>query len=168
MPSALHHIQLLTRNRGIVVEFLETSLGLPRQADIDVPLVDVAELMGWSSAEGQFRSALFGSGSRGLVEVIEWPHALPYIGGRLNFVGTAQLAFAVDDIHKCLVDARRLGASHIVGPKAMAMSGIDFWITTFKLDGVRFQLTEQRGRPASASTAPHESTPILAKDHADG
>ena len=42
MPSAVHHIQLLTRNRDTIVEFLEGSLGLVRQADMNVPLADVA------------------------------------------------------------------------------------------------------------------------------
>jgi catechol 2,3-dioxygenase-like lactoylglutathione lyase family enzyme len=153
MPSAVHHIQLLTRNRDAIVEFLEGSLGLVRQADIDVALADVADLMGFDGSDGQIRSALFGSGNRGLVEVIEWPHALPYLGGRLNFVGTAQLAFAVDDLDRCLAEARRLGASHVVGPKTVAMPNHDFSITTFKLDGVRFQLTEQSPRRAIPSGA---------------
>ena len=151
MPSAVHHIQLLTRNRDIIVEVLEGSLGLVRQADMNVLLTDVADLMGFDASDGRVRSALFGSGDRGLVEVIEWPNALPYLGGRLNFVGTAQLAFAVDDLDRCLAEARRLGASHVAGPKVMAMSGHDFSITTFKLDGVRFQLTAQ-----SAPSQPEE------------
>jgi catechol 2,3-dioxygenase-like lactoylglutathione lyase family enzyme len=160
MPSAVHHIQLLTRNRDTIVEFLEGSLGLVRQADMNVPLADVADLLGFDTSDGHIRSALLGSGDRGLVEVIEWPHALPYIGGRLNFAGTAQLAFAVDDLDRCLAAARRLGASHVVGPKTIAMSNHDFSITTFKLDGVRFQLTAQsarracpsRGEPTTAAT----------------
>jgi hypothetical protein len=156
MASAVHHIQLLTRDRDVIVEFLEGSLGLVRQADMNVSLADVADLMGFDASDasdGRIRSALFGSGDRGLVEVIEWPNALPYFGGRLNFVGTAQLAFAVGDLDRCLADARRLGASHVVGPKAMAMSGHDFSITTFKLDGVRFQLTAQSTPGAGPSGA---------------
>lgn len=156
MPSAVHHIQLLTRNRDAIVEFLEESLGLVRQADMDVPLADVADLMGFEASDGRIRSALFGTGNRGLVEVIEWPNALPYFGGRLNFAGTAQLAFAVDDLDRCLAEARRLGASHVVGPKAMTTSSHDFSIATFKLDGVRFQLTAQsrRGENPSAANRP--------------
>jgi hypothetical protein len=152
MTSAVHHIQLLIRNRSAVVEFLEESLGLVRQADMDVPLADVADLMGFNGSDGRIRSALFGSGNRGLVEVIEWPNALPYFGGRLNFAGTAQLAFAVDDLEKCLADARRLGASHVVGPAAMTPSSHDFSIATFNLDGVRFQLTA--GSPRGESPSP--------------
>jgi len=160
MPSAIHHVQLLTRNRDAIVEFLEESLGLVRQADMNVPLADVADLMGFDASDGRIRSALFGSGNRGLVEVIEWPNALPHFGGRSDFVGAAQLAFAVVDLHRCLAEARRLGASHVVGPKAMTTANHDFLITTFTLDGIRFQLTAQSPSaedPSEADQPPRTS-----------
>ncbi len=147
MPNAVHHIQLLTRDRETVVEFLEGSLGLVRQVDMDVPLADVGELLGLDGTKGHVRSALFGSGNRGLVEVIEWPEAHLPSGEHLTVVGVVQLAFAVDDLDRCLTDARRLGASGIIGPVPMSMMGAELSIATFTLGGVRFQLSEQQPHP---------------------
>ncbi len=147
MPNAVHHIQLLTRDRETVVEFLEGSLGLVRQVDMDVPLADVGELLGLDGTKGHVRSALFGSGNRGLVEVIEWPDAQPYSGAHYNVVGAVQLAFVVDDLDRYLTDARRLGASGIIGPVPMSMMGAELSIATFTLGGVRFQLSEQEPHP---------------------
>ena len=147
MPNAVHHIQLLTRDRETVVEFLEGSLGLVRQVDMYVPLADVGKLMGLDGSAGHVRSALFGSGNRGLVEVIEWPDAQPYSGAHYNVVGAVQLAFAIDDLERCLTEARRLGASQVVGPVAKSVASNEFSIATFTLGGVRFQLSEQQPHP---------------------
>ncbi|EHB58751.1 Glyoxalase/bleomycin resistance protein/dioxygenase [Mycolicibacterium rhodesiae JS60] len=150
MPNAVHHIQLLTPDREAIVEFLEASLGLVRQLDMDVPLADVGELLGLDGSGGHVRSALFGSGNRGLVEVIEWGEAPSRSGDDLVVAGV-QLAFAVDDLERCLADARRLGASAVVGPSAMRMMGVELSIATFALGGVRFQLSEQPSHPQDPS-----------------
>lgn len=152
MPNAVHHIQLLTRDREAIVAFIEDSLGLVRQLDMDVPLADVGELLGLDGSDGHVRTALFGSGSRGLVEVIEWPDAQSQSGEHLTVTGALQLAFTVDDLDRCLTDARRLGASGIVGPVTVHMMDAGLSIATFKLGGVRFQLSEHPPQDRSAAT----------------
>ncbi|HEX9834826.1 MAG TPA: hypothetical protein VGA66_17385, partial [Mycobacterium sp.] len=50
----------------------------------------------------------------------------------------------------------RLGASRVVGPATVNMMGAGLSIATFKLGGVRFQLSEQPSHPQdrSAPTKP--------------
>jgi hypothetical protein len=167
MVNAVHHVQVLTRDSQVLVHYLETTLGMDRQAEIEIPRSAVAELLRWTVTEGQVRSTILGSGHRGLVEVVECPEAGDSDTTSQPTVGALQLAFAVPDLPRCLEDARRLGAVHVVGPKTLTQGSGELLIASLELAGVRLQLSESAaGSPASPD---HDmTTPPLGEERHGG
>jgi hypothetical protein len=171
MVNAVHHIQVLTRDSQVLVHYLETTLDMDRQADIEMPRSTVAELLRWTVTEGQVRSTILGSGHRGLVEVVDCPEAGDPDPADRPTVGASQLAFAVPDLTRCLDEARRLGAVHIVGPKTFTQGAGELRIASLELAGVRLQLSESAASSAArppTSPNPDMTTPPLGEERHGG
>lgn len=143
MAMAVHHVQVLTRDKGVLLSFLENTLEMKRQADIEMPCDKVAELLRRTVTTGTVRSTIVGSGSYGLVEVVECLEATDRPEEDPPATGALQLAFLVADLARCVDEARELGAVHVVGPKAITTSGRDVRIASLELAGVRIQLSEE-------------------------
>jgi hypothetical protein len=168
MVNAVHHVQVLTRDSQVLVHYLETTLGMDRQAEIEIPRSAVAELLRWTVTEGQVRSTILGSGYRGLVEVVECPEAADSDTTSQPTVGALQLAFTVRDLARCIEDARRLGAVHVVGPKTFTQGAAEFLIASLELAGVRLQLSMSVDSSVAGSPNRDMTTPSLGEERNGG
>src|SRR6266511_2982201 len=115
MNSRLHHASVATRDHDLLVDFLESALGLGRIATVTVRRSEVAALFGWPDGEGTVRSSILGSGRHGLLEVVDVPEAVD--GPGPVTAGVFQLSFAVSDVAEFLRRAAGCGADAVAGPR---------------------------------------------------
>ena len=154
MADAVHHVQVVTRDREVLVRYLEDTLEMKRFADIRMPRTTVDDLLHCTPTDGWVCSTLLGSGPSGLVEVIECPEALDHPAYTEPMVGTLGIAFDVPDVARCVEAAHGLGAQHIVGPKTLSLGSGEIRVACFELAGTQIQLSQSK-----RAARPHQDRP---------
>ena len=140
MTSGLHHASVATRDHDLLVDFLESALGLGRIATVTVPRSEVAALFGWPDGEGTVRSSILGSGRHGLLEVVDVPDAVDGRPGPVT-AGVFQLSFAVSDVTEFLRRAAGCGADAVTGPRTVDVGGAAVEVGVVDVAGLRLQVT---------------------------
>jgi hypothetical protein len=105
VPQASHHIACVTHRGDEVREFLTEVIGLGTTDTTFVPGDVAEEFLAWPTGNAGGSAVILGSGSRGLVEVVDIP---PELRDSVQ-AGSGLISFIVPDLEQRLEQARSHG-----------------------------------------------------------
>ena len=123
MPNQLHHVVMRSHSADVFIKFLTDVVGMEVQMSFRVPGEVLETTLGWPPSDGADVTML-GSGSAGLVEVLDVPEHLRDVAPE----GLAALSFLTDDYEA--VQTRARGFANDVTSLETGVPGVDLFFCT--------------------------------------
>ena len=100
VPNQLHHVVLRSHSSKSLIAFLIKTVGMTIQQEFRLPSSILEATLGWPACDGADVTIL-GSGTAGLIEVLDVPEGLRAVGPD----GLAALSFLTDDFTESYTEA---------------------------------------------------------------